>query len=360
MPQDCIFCQAGICVIHTPAKPGQFEAFRIVVAQPDEADWGVKKDRSKGLNVINSMVLNKCPHRPLVVFYPGSGDDLLHALFATATRATRFVFVDVNPSLVESFDMLLAAPRVENGARLSGKELGKAMTQLKITKVDPKKVVGWKFDFRDETRILILVIGGSKKFLEDNAEFRFDVFFEKDFWETSATNDLDWVLPHLTGDGLYVTNTSYGSLVSFLPQLGLQEECVCTLNGPMFVWRKTGVGTHASSDIRAALERAKMAAQMFLYGGDPDYNDLDSHLELTQAERLRLASATLQAAFDSLTHAQLGTLAHRWTTSQTIVGDIGVFSSAQLADALAAAKLGNVDRNIMITLAARLKPPNAK
>lgn len=342
-------------MIHTPPKPGQFEAFRIVTAQPDEADWKVVKERSKGLNTINTLVLNKCPRRPLTVFYPGSGDDLLHALFSTASRATRFVFVDINASLATRFDELLAAPRVEEAARLTLKELKAEVIRLKLTKTSPKDVIGWKFDFRGTTRILILVRGDSKKLLKDHADFRFDVFFEKDFWETSATNDLDWVLPHLTVDGLYVTNTNYGSLVSFLPQLGLQQECVCNLNGPMFVWRKTGVGTHQTVDVQNSLGRAKTVSQNFLYGVDPDYNDLDSALNLTAGEKVSVAAATLKAACDSLSHDQLGGTTERWKTSETIVKGIGVFTDGELSTALANAKAGAVNANIMTALTARYR-----
>lgn len=223
----------------------------------DETQWRVG-GRAGDLKAINLRVRNDTPASDLVLFYPGSGADILHPLFAAYARTKYFVFADILLNLAESLEGAIKT-RVE---RLSRLEADRMAAVLKIT--SPPTAV-WTFRFKNAERHVLLFRDGSENFLTASPSFTYDIFFDKDFWETSATHPLKLVLTRLRANGFFMTNGSIGAFVPFLADLGLRYVTTQTLNGPQYVYQKIAPTPADADKTEAAIEAGKRAAANWLF-----------------------------------------------------------------------------------------------
>lgn len=158
-----------------------------------------------------------------VLVYPGSGDDIANALFATYSRIQFFVFVDTwqgsqSDSLESITDSLaLKLPRTALPKRISALALAQRLGLRTST-----GLIGFEFSFNLQKRYLLFVKSSVEAFLGENQGFGCDVFFVKDFAGTSSDITFDMVLPCLRPNGLYVSNALGSFDVPFLPMFGLR------------------------------------------------------------------------------------------------------------------------------------------
>ncbi len=203
-----------------------------------EDRWEVPQGRRNGLAETNILVKNA--GQDAVVYYPGSGSDILNPLFATYARGRYYIFVD--PGVIE----YKITQNLDGGIREPSKAALGAQDSAKILKdlnIGSKAVNAWTFEFEGSSRFVFLFDESHDAFLAQN-HFEFDVLFEKDFWETSDTVDLKVVSTHLKTNGIYTTNSSkVGGLSAFYACLfGLEFRGQAQINGAQYTFQKTGNG----------------------------------------------------------------------------------------------------------------------
>lgn len=250
--------------------------------------WKLEASRLEHLGTIdNAVSRHGCGQ---VLFYPGCGNDVPNALFACASRVTHMVFVDTNPNCLGNM-----AERIHTKSAMVDKvELVLMAEKLKIVS-GLDQACGWQFDFRGTVRYVLFFKCGSSEFLRRNRGFCCDVFFEKDFWETSATNPLtDW-LPCINLNGFYMSNSANRNLIPLLNLYGMVDRCPAgvDVNGYMSVWQKTSVSTTIDIAERA-MEAGKTAAFQHLFG-DIDVGMLDREANVTDQEWEQVFACTILA-----------------------------------------------------------------
>jgi hypothetical protein len=225
----------------------------------DETQWKVPGGRSGALKAINLKVRNDSASLDLVVFYPGSGADILHPLFASYARAKYFVFVDILQDLESSLQTAIRSDKVH---KLDTEKARALAARLNITST---ATAVWKFPFKKVDRYVLLFRAGGEAFLNANGSFRYDLFFDKDFWETSTTHPLKLILFRLRANGFFTTNGSIGAYVPFLADLGLRYLTTVTLNGEQYVYQKVAPTPTDADKTEEAIEAGKKAASTWLF-----------------------------------------------------------------------------------------------
>jgi hypothetical protein len=226
----------------------------------DEDRWKVGQGRAGSLSLINARITRAGNGRDgAILYYPGSGDDLLHPLFATYGTVKYFVFVDTQRALANRIGQAI---RCDEKTALDPSSWADHLRDLSIGSTPES---GWSFRFKRSERILLHFRMGSNEFLEANRQFRYDVFFEKDFWETSDTNNLATVLTRLKAMGSYVTNGSVGARAPFLEMCGLRHTTTVQLNGEQYVWQKVGPTPTDVAAVMRLFDVAAAAASRYLY-----------------------------------------------------------------------------------------------
>jgi hypothetical protein len=191
--------------------------------------WNVRNDRRAGLTTANIQV--RAAREDAIVYYPGSGDDILHALFATWSRGRYYVFVD----FLDLSKSIFTAIKEQGKSRLNTVESSNILRNLNIrSRADD----AWMFGFEGAQRFLFWFKTGHDTFLNANPQFRCRVLFEKDFWETSAEVDLS-IIDKIEANGFYITNASIGGLQHVLKLLGLRHAATVQINGDQYVYQKS-------------------------------------------------------------------------------------------------------------------------
>lgn len=195
----------------------------------DEVRWQVPLDRRAKLAAHNTSVRNN-GRDDAILYYPGSGADILHALFAAGAKTRYFIFVD--PA---DLDQSMPAHIKEKHSRLNTTEARLILDDLAIRS---QPAGSWMFSMQRRTRFLFHFRMGHHVFVNANRGFVCDIVFEKDFWETPDDVDLGDVLAMLRIGGHYSTNASLGMLIPALKLVGLDYVNTYQFNGHQFLFRR--------------------------------------------------------------------------------------------------------------------------
>jgi hypothetical protein len=195
----------------------------------DEERWGVLPGRREALASHNTSVRNN-GRDDAILYYPGSGTDILHALFAAGAKARYFIFVD--PA---DLDQSMSAHLKEKHSRLNTTEASPILGNLGISS---RSAGGWMFSMQGRMRYLFHFRMAHNAFVAANRGFVCDIVFEKDFWETPDDVDLGDVLAMLRIGGHYSTNASLGILIPAMPLVGLDYVNTYQINGDQSLFRR--------------------------------------------------------------------------------------------------------------------------
>jgi hypothetical protein len=259
----------------------------------DEQNWKVPNDRVNSLAQIATKV-NAAAGNNWIVYYPGSGADIANPLFATHPKASVFVFADPGltadqieggfPSGTAIRDVTLTVPAGVGIGKNAHKQAGGAM---------------WTFSFKGVARTLIFAKQSSDAFLNAHRDFKYHVFFEKDFAATDAENPDAVVLPRLQRGGMFMSNAGDQLVVEdLLPMLGL----TATVRVPNVGFNDMVVRTKTVERSAEQLKRGdellkamKTAATMLLFSYY-EVTDFDRVLHLTEQEWIVIFGIALRTA----------------------------------------------------------------
>lgn len=214
----------------------------------DEERWQVLPGRRAALAGHNTSVRNN-GRDDAILYYPGSGADILHALFAAGARTRYFIFVD--PA---DLDQSMSAHVKEKHSRLNTTEARPILDSLRIRS---NPAGGWMFSMQGRTRFLFHFRLGHDAFVAANRGFVCDIVFEKDFWETADDVDLGDVLAMLRVGGHYSTNASLGMLIPALRLVGLDHVNTYQVNGDQFLFQRRTATRLTWATLRIALEASQ-------------------------------------------------------------------------------------------------------
>ncbi len=252
--------------------------------------WGVK--RRDALETMNANISTNLYKSNCVLYYPGSGNDIQHALFAAYGRSTTFIFVDPQADLAEYMPTAIR----EESRPLDQNEKSSNLLDLKIASPADG---AWAFNFNQVERRLFWFKSGHDEFLQRNSSFMCDVFFEKDFWETEAVVDIETVRLRLRQDGFYSTNASIGVLTSLLKLVGFELKATVDLNGTqwLFRFRKTGISW---TTLWEQVLAAKAEALELIFEDEGPFDPLETK-EFKDDEKKQVMSQAVNAIRSKLT-----------------------------------------------------------
>jgi hypothetical protein len=234
-----------------------------VVPMPDEDLWEVPEGRRASLSAHNTRVRND-GRDDAIVYYPGSGADILHALFAVGANARYFILVDPGVALPDLAQALSTEIRVKN-CQVNGRE---SRIRLDGLKIRSEPVRAWMFVTDNRPRYLFYFRARHQEFLAANRGFVCDVVFEKDFWETADDVELDGVLKILRIGGHYSTNANMGQLKTALELMGLDYVNSWLINGHQHLYlRVTDTGL-SWDNVKAATEHGVQVIQEMMVNED--------------------------------------------------------------------------------------------
>ncbi len=219
----------------------------------DEERWQVI--RRDALASHNTQVRNN-GRDDVILYYPGSGVDILHALFAAGAKARYSIFVD--PA---DLDRSLPEKIREEHSRLNGTEARNILSNLAIRS---QAAAAWMFSMQRRTRYLFHFRMGHDAFIAANRGFVCDVVFEKDFWETPDEIDLAEVLAILRVGGHYSTNASLGALSTALPLVGLDYVNRNQINGWQYLYQRSAAMHLTWNNLKAALTGSLRVIQQMI------------------------------------------------------------------------------------------------
>lgn len=251
----------------------------------DEDRWEVLPSRRGALTAHNSNV-RAVGRDDAILYYPGSGADVLHPLFAAGAKTRYFVFVDP-----DDLDQAIPARIKEKHSRLNTAEARPILTNLRISS---QPAGGWMFSTQGRTRYLFHFRMGHDAFVTANPGFVCDIVFEKDFWETADEIDLATVLAMLRVGGHYSTNASLGMLMPALPLVGLEYVNTYQVNGDQFLFRRRTVTRLTWANLKAALTESQQVIYNLIsddtsalyYDGQFNTNAIGAELTANQAAML--------------------------------------------------------------------------
>jgi hypothetical protein len=212
----------------------------------DEDRWNISAHRRIGMARHNVSVRNN-GRDDAIIYYPGSGSDVSHPLFAAGAKARYLIFVDGGVD----HSVTIAGNIKEKHSRLNATEARSILGNLNIRTAPTG---AWMFSMARRTRYLFYFHMGHDRFVSDNRGFLCDIFFEKDFWETSADIDLSSVLSLLRVGGHYSTNASLGVLTGVLPLVGLDFVDSYHINGDQYLYRRRTTTRLAWDDLSSAID----------------------------------------------------------------------------------------------------------
>lgn len=245
---------------------------------PDVDLWEVPAERRAGLAAHNARVLSG-GRDDAVLYYPGSGADILHALFATSAKTRYFIFVDP-----VDLDQSLQNHIKARHSRLNMSESLPITSRLGIRS---RPTSGWMFSMQGATRFLFHFNMQHDAFCKENRGFACDTVFEKDFWETEDEVELSDVLAMLRVGGHYSTNASLGLLIPVLSLVGLDYVDTQTINGNQYLFKRRTATLMTWPNLRLALADSLRVVQDLiceetstLYYGLPSFNSAAISTEL--------------------------------------------------------------------------------
>lgn len=245
---------------------------------PDEDRWQVPLGRRAALSAHSTRVRND-GRADGILYYPGSGTDILHALFATGSKTRYFIFVD--PA---NLDQAMTNSIREKHSRLNTAQARTTLTNLNI---HSQPAGTWMFSMQGATRFLFHFRMGHDAFLAANRGFLCDTVFEKDFWETPDDVDVGDVLRVLRLGGHYSTNASVGSLVVPLSLVGLDFVNSYQFNGDQYLFRRRTVSVRTWANVKAAINASqKVMADLMNEDGALAFDYIDGATRLQIADQL--------------------------------------------------------------------------
>lgn len=247
----------------------------------DEDRWQVLPGRRAALAGHNTSVRNN-GRDDAILYYPGSGADILHALFAAGAKTRYFIFVD--PA---DLDQSMSAHIKEKHSRLNTTEARPILGNLRIRS---QPAGGWMFSMQGRTRFLFHFRMGHDAFVAANRGFICDIVFEKDFWETADDVDLGDVLAILRVGGHYSTNASIGMLIPALRLVGLDYVNTYQVNGDQFLFQRRTATRLTWATLKIALAASQQVVFNLIQDDtnalsyDGPYNDAAIGAELTNRQ----------------------------------------------------------------------------
>lgn len=290
-----------------------------------EDRWEVPQGRRSGLAETNILV--KGARQDAIVYYPGSGSDILNPLFATYGRGKYYIFVDPGVKEYKIEQFLDNGIREKSKAALGAQDIVKILRSLDIVS---KAINAWTFEFEGSERFVFLFDQSHENFLDQN-HFEFDVLFDKDFWETQESVDLKVINSHLRTNGIYTTNSSkVGGLSAFYSCLfGLEFRGQAQVNGAQYTFQKTGIGKQVTHEQLVNIhKKCTEIAQTSLL--DEEYMPLDFR-------NWDLCVTQFRAVTDQI---------HEALTPQNITKDAAKAIAKQFVVVAAGAQLGNYNSHI--------------
>jgi hypothetical protein len=155
-------------------------------------------DRISSLNKVDELVCRAFANKPDgnpdgVLFYPGSGSDIMNPLLASHSNVMHFVFADTGEGM---FGHTIAQiqqhldnnpKKLENGSDEYETVLNKL--NLKNNKNKPIEIA--RFSANGKDRYLVMSMQSDSQFLNSNETFKFDVFFDKDAYDHSSLDSMN-------------------------------------------------------------------------------------------------------------------------------------------------------------------------
>jgi hypothetical protein len=253
----------------------------------DEDLWKVPHNRRPGLTAHATQVRNN-GRDDAILYYPGSGADVMHALFAGSSNARYFVFVDPM-----DLDSDLPTHIMVRHSRLNAAEAKPILGNLRIRS---PAAGAWMFSMQGRTRYLFHIRMGHDQFVASNRGFVCDTVFEKDFWETADEIDLTDVLAMLRVGGHYSTNASLGLFQTALALVGLDYVNSYQFNGDQFLYRRRTATRMTWAQMKLALQ-GSMGVVYDLLGDDQSalYYDAPGNPQAIAQDLTQAQAAMLQA-----------------------------------------------------------------
>ena len=252
----------------------------------DEDRWAVPAGRRPALASHNTQVRNN-GRDDAILYYPGSGADVLYPLFAAGAKARYFVFVD-------PLDLSISMPGAikETHSLLNSAESAPILRNLNIAS---RPANTWMFSMQRRTRYLFHFRTGHDSFIAANRGFVCDIAFEKDFWESEDVIDLSDVLAILRVGGHYSTNASLGNFSSALSLVGLDFVDSYQINGDQFLYRRRTATRLNWNDLNTALDEGVQVVKDLIaddtnalsYDGPYDPVAIGAELTLRRAAMLQ-------------------------------------------------------------------------
>lgn len=283
----------------------------------DETNWAVPQNRVGALQDHSARIRNDGSGQG-VLYYPGSGADIMHALFAARHTTRYFIFAD--PA-----DLAQALPNAirQNHSALNGHEAGRILAELNVRS---QPAGAWMFSVGQQTRFLFHFRTGHEAFIAANRGFRCDTVFDKDFWETANNVGLDTILAILRVSGHYSTNASIGQLRTALDLVGLRYTGQHDLNGPQYLYQRRAATAVTWAILAAALAASERVIHDLMDTDGSALEALDPGTPQEIAGELLANRAALLAPFAALAvpgprqNALLKEIAHK------AVGEVWPFS----------------------------------
>ncbi|APA68701.1 hypothetical protein [Janthinobacterium sp. 1_2014MBL_MicDiv] len=245
---------------------------------PDEDLWEVPVERRAGLATHNERVRSG-GRDEAVLYYPGSGADILHALFATSAKTRYFIFVDP-----VDLDQSL---RTHIKAKHSRLDMHESLPITGRLGIRSRPASGWMFSMQGKMRFLFHFNMQHDAFCKENRGFICDTVFEKDFWETEDEVELSDVLAMLRVGGHYSTNASLGLLIPILSLVGLDYVDTQIINGNQYLFKRRTATLMTWPNLRLALDESLRVVQELiceetssLYYGLQAFNSAAINIEL--------------------------------------------------------------------------------
>jgi hypothetical protein len=237
---------------------------------PLDLDWQVApSDRQKALEAHNDKIRDG--RDDAILYYPGSGADIIHPLFGAGEKTRYFIFVDTK-QVMEVSAIIKEELTKSVGQPCSDLDppAHKARRILDDLKISSTADAAWTFSIRGRECFLFYFSTGHKEFLEKNGDFQCDIIFDKDPFTGTWSVDVGDILRILRVDGYYSSNDDAIAASKFaLGLVGLTYVGEVNFNGPQFLYRRTEkIG---SSDLtRDKLEKAWHASYKVIYNLNED------------------------------------------------------------------------------------------
>lgn len=167
--------------------------------------WSIDNEvRAKQLDCINLFIQSALKAKQDgVLFYPGSGSDISNAFLASSLNVNRYVLLDNDK---DTFNKIQNFIEKAVGSCLIAEAEEIIFHAKNLLLKEDLVVGGFKFKTEGSERFVLMVKGNFKDFLNENPDFKYDVFFDKDSFDSDFSFGKEFY-DRINSPGGFITNS---------------------------------------------------------------------------------------------------------------------------------------------------------